>query len=52
MCKYSKEAGKTTTSTINLVHSKRKGIFIHIKEMFNNPISQRSYRSFLTFRLY
>jgi len=53
MCKYSKETGKTTTSTINLVHSKRKGIFIHIREMPNNNlISLRNQRSFLTFRLY
>lgn len=52
MCKFSNEAGKTSTSTINLVHSKRKGIFIHIKEMLNDPISPRSQRSYLTFRLH
>lgn len=51
MCEYN-VVGKTATSTINLVHSKRKGIFIRIKEMPVDPISLRSRRSYLTFRLY
>ena len=40
------------TATINFVHSKRKGIFIKIKNMLNDTISLRNHISFLTFRLY
>lgn len=46
------DAGKIITSTIKFVHSKRKGIFIHIRRMYKDSISLRCQRSFLTFRFY